>query len=98
MSVIGQGHSKDMGDGKVPFGHQGFNGRFTQFPFTPTLGGGENVAWSKGASDVAKVTVDGWINSPGHRKNMLGDFNYSGIGVHVTSDGRYYLTQLFARA
>ena len=31
----------------------------------------ENVAYNGGAEDPAKVAVDGWINSPGHRKNML---------------------------
>lgn len=98
LGLIGKGHSEDMGNGRVPFGHQGFNNRFRAFPFPFTRGGAENVAMNAGLADVAKVAVDGWINSPGHRKNMLGNFNYSGIGVVRNSQGAWYLTQLFALA
>ena len=98
LGLIGKGHSEDMGSGKVPFGHQGFNNRFRSFPFPFTRGGAENVAMNAGLADVAKVAVDGWINSPGHRKNMLGNFNYSGIGVVRNTQGAWYLTQLFALA
>jgi len=31
----------------------------------------ENVAWSRGALDPVKMAVDGWIKSPGHRKNLV---------------------------
>lgn len=98
MALIGKGHSDDMAAGRVPFSHQGFNNRFRAFPFRFTRGGAENVAMNAGIADVAKVAVDGWINSPGHRKNMLGNFNYSGIGVTQGAQGAWYLTQLFALA
>jgi uncharacterized protein YkwD len=98
LSLIGKGHSEDMANGRVPFGHQGFNNRFRTFPFRFTRGGAENVAMNAGLADVGKVAVDGWINSPGHRKNMLGNFNYSGIGVTQGPQGAWYLTQLFALA
>ena len=32
-------HSKNMGDGKVPFGHKGFNERLDQFNFTYYIAG-----------------------------------------------------------
>jgi len=56
----------------------------------------ENVAMSKGLPDVAKVAVNGWITSPGHRKNLLSRSTWCGIGVYKTSSGAFYLTQLFA--
>ncbi|KAH3766650.1 cysteine-rich secretory family protein [Pelomyxa schiedti] len=92
---IGVQHSKNMAEKRVPFGHQGFEDRTKQFGF-PYRSAAENVAMNHGFSDVAKVAVDGWITSPGHRRNLVGHFNVCGIGVYQSSNGRWYLTQLFA--
>ena len=43
----------------------------------------------------AATAVKGWIESPGHRKNLESDHSHCGIGVYQTDDGRYFLTQLF---
>jgi uncharacterized protein YkwD len=43
------------------------------------------------------MAVEGWINSPGHRKNLLCGCNWCGIGIYVAADGTVYLTQLFAK-
>jgi len=92
---IGTKHSKDMGDGKVPFGHNGFNGRILQYQ-DQHKSAAENVAMNSGAQDIAKVAVEGWIDSPGHRKNLLGKESvYCGIGVYQNAKGVWYLTQLF---
>eukprot|EP00484_Ammonia_sp_Unknown_P027153 CAMPEP_0197047308 /NCGR_PEP_ID=MMETSP1384-20130603/22829_1 /TAXON_ID=29189 /ORGANISM="Ammonia sp." /LENGTH=567 /DNA_ID=CAMNT_0042479213 /DNA_START=72 /DNA_END=1775 /DNA_ORIENTATION=- len=91
---IGKVHSKNMSDGTVPFGHEGFHERVRQYPFR-ALSAAENVAMSKGLSNPARVAVNGWIESPGHRKNLLSNNNYCGIGVYRGYDGGYYLTQLF---
>merc|ERR1711933_349455 len=64
---IGRVHSKNMSDGSVAFGHSGFDERVKQYPFR-VMAAAENVAMSQGLADVAKVAVDGWIDSPGHRK------------------------------
>ncbi|CAG9324843.1 unnamed protein product [Blepharisma stoltei] len=96
LMEIGKVHSTNMGDGRVAFGHDGFNARFRQFPIPYVRSGAENVAMSHGMGDPAKVAVDGWINSPGHRKNLLGHFNYMGIGVYQNQKGAWYFTQLFA--
>ena len=90
-------HSKNMGNKKVPFGHKGFNQRYRSFPFAKS-GGAENVAYCYGCDyrEIAKTIVDGWINSPGHRKNLLGNFNRCTIASYKTEGGRYYFTQLFA--
>ena len=91
-------HSKNMGDGKVPFGHKGFNERIKQFPFHFSLAC-ENVFMCQGYSEysIAENAVNGWINSPGHRKNLLSNTNFCAIATYRTSSGAYYLTQMFAR-
>ena len=91
-------HSKNMGDGKVPFGHKGFNERIKQFPFHFNLAC-ENVFMCQGYSEysIAENAVNGWINSPGHRKNLLSNTNFCAIATYRTSSGAYYLTQMFAR-
>ena len=87
-----------MGDGKVPFGHKGFNDRIKQFPFYYSLAC-ENVFMCQGYSEysIAEMAVNGWINSPGHRKNLLSNTNLCAIATYRTSSGAYYLTQMFAR-
>lgn len=61
---------------------------------------GENLYRESGysVSDpiiVAERTVEGWMNSPGHRENILRDgWSVEGIGIHV--DGReVWVTQMF---
>lgn len=47
------------------------------------------------ADSVADSIVQGWINSSGHRRNILGDYDEQGIGVDIRDDGRVMATQLF---
>ncbi|MFJ5778111.1 CAP domain-containing protein [Streptomyces sp. NPDC093094] len=54
--------------------------------------GGENIA--RGQADAAAV-MDAWMNSPGHRANILNcDFKTLGVGVHF-ADGGPWWTQDF---
>ncbi|MCL2427162.1 MAG: CAP domain-containing protein [Oscillospiraceae bacterium] len=54
---------------------------------------GENLA--AGQMSAVEV-VQGWMDSPGHRKNILNaDFGRLGIGVTMSGEGRIYWTQLF---
>jgi len=53
---------------------------------------GENVAY--GFTDIEKL-VQAWINSESHRKNIEGDFNYTGIGSITNNQGVLYYTQIF---
>lgn len=57
------------------------------------LRAGENIAYGqKSASEV----VNAWMNSPGHRANILNS-SYSRIGsASVNIDGTFYWVQLFA--
>lgn len=43
LCSIGAVHSKNMGDGKVPFSHDGFDGRVKEYPFQ-VHSAAENVA------------------------------------------------------
>jgi uncharacterized protein YkwD len=56
---------------------------------------GENLA--SGYPDARSV-VDGWMNSPGHRANIVGTgFTEIGAGHAVDGAGRPYYTQVFGR-
>ncbi|MFF2850430.1 CAP domain-containing protein [Streptomyces sp. NPDC058001] len=50
--------------------------------------GGENIA--RGQADAAAV-MDAWMNSPGHRANILNcDFKTLGVGAHFASGGPWW--------
>lgn len=45
---------------------------------------------------IATSTVDGWMNSTGHRENILSStYDKEGIGVEISSDDKVYITQNF---
>lgn len=46
--------------------------------------------------EIASEVVDGWMDSSGHRHNILTEYWQSeGIGVAIDKDGRIYVTQNF---
>ena len=46
--------------------------------------------------EIAQQTVEGWMESPGHRKNILtSQFRSEGIGVVVGTDDKVLITQNF---
>ncbi|KAF8820457.1 hypothetical protein IE077_003158 [Cardiosporidium cionae] len=93
LMKIGIEHCENMADLKVPVGHDGVAERFKKYPFTASRSG-ENVAFMQGIYEIAKTAVDGWIHSPGHEKNLRGDYTLCGISISSKSS-RFYLTQLF---
>jgi uncharacterized protein YkwD len=87
-------HSRDMATHKVPFGHDGFDARMAQITakVKPANGWAENVA----AGPLnAKEVVDMWLHSPGHKKNIEGNYNVCGIGICKGDDGALYFTHIF---
>ena len=90
-------HSKNMGEGVVPFGHKGFNERVNNFNFR-YYKACENVYMCQGISqyNIAENAVKSWINSPGHKMNLLSDTSHCAVGVYKNNYGEFYLTQLFA--
>jgi uncharacterized protein YkwD len=94
-SSLAAKHSQDMSSGKVKFGHDGFNKRAKTIQ--KELGStevGENVAEG---SMTAREVVDGWLHSPGHKKNIEGNFTLTGIGYAADKKGDIYFTQIFSK-
>jgi uncharacterized protein YkwD len=51
--------------------------------------------WSS-VDEIAQKTVDDWMDSPPHRKNILGPDNFKeGIGVFVDEDFKVFVTENF---
>jgi uncharacterized protein YkwD len=97
LNTIARKHSEDMASGRCAFGHDGYDLRVSKIKkaIKPCDGYiGENVAY--GASN-GKEAVDTWKNSSAHRKNMLGDYKYMGIGTARNKKGVIYYTQIFVR-
>lgn len=91
-------HSQNMANAKVPFSHQGFEQRIQALARSIDYSGAaENVAFNQGFSDPVSQAVQGWIKSSGHRKNMEGNYNLTGIGIAKNAKGEYYFTQIFIR-
>jgi uncharacterized protein YkwD len=91
-------HSKNMGEKKVHYGHNGFIDRIKQCPFT-LIKSCENVFMCYDSCreiEVAKMAVDGWINSPNSR-NLLSDTTICAIAYYKNKSGTIYLTQLFGK-
>ncbi|AFZ07826.1 SCP-like extracellular [Oscillatoria nigro-viridis PCC 7112] len=97
ISQIARIHSENMANGKVSFSHDGFEGRAKAITI-PYQSVAENLAYNFGYSDPVRNAVEGWIKSDGHRKNMEGQFNVTGIGIAKNAKGEYYFTQLFVRS
>ncbi|CAE7634752.1 ylbC [Symbiodinium sp. CCMP2456] len=79
IADIAAEHARQMARGEMPFSHDGFSDRVSRYPI-PHLSAAENLAYNSGVADTAGVAVQGWIKSPGHRKNLLGAFDLCGIG------------------
>ncbi|MEB3279593.1 MAG: CAP domain-containing protein [Lyngbya sp.] len=91
-------HSEAMASGEVPFSHAGSKQRFDTIGETiPYQKIAENVGYNMGYSDPAQKVVQGWINSEGHRRNIEGNFDLTGIGIAKNAKGEYYFTQIFVR-
>ncbi|MBE9128421.1 CAP domain-containing protein [Coleofasciculus sp. LEGE 07092] len=91
-------HSSAMATGQVPFSHQGFDQRIRAIAASiPYSSAAENVAYNQGHRDPAQQAVQGWLKSPGHRQNIEGEFDLTGIGISKNAQGEYYFTQIFIK-
>lgn len=95
LNAIAQKHSENMAKGRVGFGHDGFDKRMKQA--RKAINGvntfAENVAYG---ARTGKDAVSMWEHSAGHRKNMLGNYKYVGIGAAKDRRGVIYYTEVFA--
>ena len=54
----------------------------------------ENVAFGQ---KTANEVVNAWLTSEGHRQNIEGKYNLTGISAKRNSEGKYYYTQIFTQ-
>jgi uncharacterized protein YkwD len=95
--------SQDMGD-RGYFDHRNPEGQLIttkmQADGVSYRSWGENIAYISGMSNNAQLAtrfMDNWMNSSGHRANILSS-NFSSIGIGVYKIGNtYYATQEFYR-
>jgi uncharacterized protein YkwD len=86
-------HSRSMASRRT-MSHAGFDGRTDKLlkSINGANAAAENVAYG---SKTAEAVVNMWLNSKGHRKNIEGNFNLTGIGIARSRDGVLYYTQIF---
>lgn len=89
-------HSKNMALKKAAFSHNGFEERIAivSKKIGTVMAAAENLAYGELS---AEEVVKGWINSPGHKKNIEGNYTLTGIGTYQNAKGVIYFTQLFMR-
>ena len=63
-----------------------------------TVSVGENLAAvALGGIDLPDRVIAGWMQSPGHRQNLLASrWTHVGVGAHEGREGRLYVVQVFA--
>ncbi len=85
LDLAAQRHAEDMTAAGY-FSHDSADGRsFDQRIQAVGYAGSslaENIAWGGGSLGTPRRVVSGWMNSPGHRDNILnGALRDSGVGV-----------------
>jgi uncharacterized protein YkwD len=95
VANLARNHSTDMASKRVAFGHQGLTARtkIITSKITSVNAVSENVARGQ---ITAQQAVNLWLKSPGHRKNIEGNYKYTGIGVARDRKSELYFTQIFA--
>jgi uncharacterized protein YkwD len=100
LAAVARVHSSDMANAKF-FSHRGSDGsmvddRADRLGLGEWRSIGENIAYLRGFDDPAALAVEKWLESAAHRKNLLGPtWKESAVGVSVTEDGTYYMTEVF---
>jgi uncharacterized protein YkwD len=106
LTVVAQSHARNMarqdkfGDtdknGHVLDGN-GFEDRIkaSGYAFAQVA---ENVGYQSNKPDLAVAMMEGWQDSPGHRRNMLTpQVTEIGVGAAQGKSGRWYFVQVFGR-
>ncbi|MDR3443216.1 MAG: CAP domain-containing protein [Legionella sp.] len=89
-------HSIDMATHRMSFGHKHFEKRIATLhsQIKNSGAGAENVAYNY---KNARIVVEQWIRSSGHQRNIVGNYNLTGIGIARDKQGKIYFTQMFLR-
>jgi uncharacterized protein YkwD len=88
---------EEIADGKILSIYTGGENIFQNnlYNSITTVNGVAYYDWNK-EEEIAETTVQGWMNSPGHRKNILTpQWRREGIGIFVAPDDKVYITQNF---
>lgn len=89
-------HSQAMASGATPAGHRGFDDRVAAIRRAMRCRrAAENVALNRGYEDPAAEAMRGWLGSAGHRENIEGAYQVTGVGAATDRAGNVYLTQIF---
>ncbi|MFI0492307.1 CAP domain-containing protein [Flavobacterium sp.] len=94
ISVKAEEHNNDM-IAVNTISHDGFVARSADI--MKVLGAvnvGENVAFNYATSQAAFTA---WLNSPGHKANIEGDYTNFGMSIRLDSAGRKYYTNIFVK-
>lgn len=100
LAAVARQHSQDMADKKY-FSHRGLdNSMVSDRADRGSVGKwraiGENIAFNRGYKDPIERAVQLWMESTGHRQNLLDDhWKESAVGIAVAPDGSFYFTQVF---
>jgi len=99
IAAVARRHSEDMAAGRVPAGHEGFEERHRDLSkIIPLSGIAENVGINDyPPSETVRAAVSGWLSSRGHRENIEGRYDLTGVGIARDARGVYYYTQIFVR-
>ena len=59
---------------------------------------GENLAYSSGYTNPVAASMNGWMDSEGHRRNILDPtYRKTAIGVWIGADGTVFFTEIFLK-
>lgn len=88
-------HSMNMAKGQIQFGHDGFKKRISLLSPKPDSSA-ENIYMANMGENVVNACINAWIRSPGHEKNLVGNYTDCGIGLYKNAKGFWYFTQIFS--
>ena len=97
ISRAAEDHSKNMADEKISFSHINLDERVAKI--NKQLKQGAN-AWAENVATgqrSAKEAVGTWLKSQGHKENIEGDYNQTGIGIAKGKNGSLFFTQIFIK-
>ncbi|MBS1772324.1 MAG: CAP domain-containing protein [Bacteroidetes bacterium] len=95
LAIVARKHCNYMiKDNNGQLSHDGFEKRFDVIKKSiPAADGmGENVA---SGIVSGKAALELWLKSAGHKRNIEGNYNMTGVGVATSKDGRIFFTQIF---
>jgi uncharacterized protein YkwD len=98
LAGTARAHSGAMATGARPVSHDGMRERL--MPHMGSVGrrgGGEILAFNRGAGDPAQTAMRSWINSYRHKDVIEEDYTAMGVGIAQRADGAWYFTVLFVR-